>query len=179
MNSPAFEPILGEHGSGSDGLHHLSPDEALRLLWILNLFANGDTKPPLDQASDVVLGRLDRNPCQRDVGSAAVVARRERKPKLTRRHLGVVEEHLVEIPHAEKQYRVAMPRLDLAILLHEGSIRRGRSAPSTAHRSSTTNGFPPNLRESSRTRRAASDRLAKRPTRTLRYPSSCTTRTRV
>ncbi len=51
---------------------------------------------------------------------APFVSGRQSKTKNTRGDLGIVEEHLVEITHAEEQYRVALLRLDRRVLLHHG-----------------------------------------------------------
>jgi hypothetical protein len=60
-----------------------------------------------------------------------------------RAELGVLEEHLVEIAHPEKENRVPVTGLDLPVLLHQrGAARVGRA---TGHGSFTTKGDPPNL----------------------------------
>jgi hypothetical protein len=55
--------------------------------------------------------------------------------------MGVFEKHLVEVAHAEKQYRVPVAGLDLAILLHQWSAGGIRHA--FCHCSFTRNGEPP------------------------------------
>src|SRR5207249_6677586 len=71
-----------------------------------------------------------------------------------------------EVAHTEKQDGVRVPRIDLAILLHEGGV----GLHPRRHGSSTTNGWPPTRVLSRRCTCCASSRVVYRPTRTLKSP---------
>ena len=120
----AVEQVVGERDAGRDRLDHLAAHDALRELRILHLLADRDAEALLHEPAHVVARRLHRDAGERHVRGAAVVARRQREAEHARRRLGVVIKHLVELAHAEKQDRVLMPALDLAVLLHERRLRR-------------------------------------------------------
>ena len=95
-----------------------------------------------DQTPQVLGSGLHGNAGERDLGGAAVVAAGEREAQLACGELGVVFEHFVEVAHPEEKDGLRMPRLDVAVLLHQGGVgRRGVDPP--GHGSSTTNGWPP------------------------------------
>ena len=122
-------PSSRSSANATPGRHRLddfAPHYSFRDLRILDLLADGDAKALLHEAAHVVAGGFHRNARQRNVGGAAVVARRQRQPEDARRRFGVVVKHLVELAHAKKQDRVLMPTLDLAILLHERRLRGRR-----------------------------------------------------
>ena len=128
--------FFSSQSSGRDRLHHLAAHEALRELRVLDLLADRHAVPFGDQAAEVVGGGLHGDAGERDVGRAAVVARREGEAELSGGELSIVLEHLVEVAHPEKQDRVGVPRFDLAVLLHE----RGVGLDPRRHNCSTTNG---------------------------------------
>src|SRR5262249_31690146 len=75
---------------------------------------------------------------QRHVGCSTVVARRQRETEHPRCSLGVVVKHLVKLAHAEKQDRVLVTALDLAILLHERRLHGRRRRHLSSGPSSVT-----------------------------------------
>ena len=137
----ARHPVLSEHGARRDGLDHRPAHESLGELRVLHLHAG-----------------------ERDLGGPTVVARGEGQAQLARGELRVVLEHFVEVAHPEEQNGLRIPRLDLAVLLHQRRIgrvglrdagrRRGR------HGSSTMNGCPPTRVLSRCSVRSASSRVA-------------------
>ena len=158
------EPVVRQHRPRRDRLDDLAAHQALGELRVLDLLADRDTVSVGDEAPEILRGCLDGHPGERYFGGAAVVAGREREPQLARGKPGVVLEHLVEVAHPEEQERVRMSRLDLAVLLHQGRVH--------AHGSSTTNGWPPTRARRRCCTCCASSRVAYRPTRTLKKPSS-------
>ena len=169
----AVQPLVGEDRAGAHRLDHLAPHHPLGVLWILHLLANGYPVAAFHEAPQVPVGGLDRHARQRDLGGGAAVAARECQAQFPSGELRVVEEHLVEVAHAEKQNRIGMARLDCAVLLHQRGLGlRRRALPSAHCCSSTTNGLPPSRCLSSATSRWAALRSGKRPTRTLKSPSA-------
>src|SRR5207237_701760 len=82
-----------------------------------------------------------------------------RETELAGGESGVVFEHLVEVAHPEEQNGLRVPRLDLAVLLHEWRV----GFDPRGHGSSTTNGCPPMRVLSRRCTCCASSRVAYRP----------------
>src|SRR5262249_17260295 len=93
---------------------------------ILHLLADRDAKSLLHEAPHVVAGRLYGNAGERHVGGGTVVSGRERQPKDARCSFRILIKHLIKLAHAEKQDRILMAALDLAVLLHERRLRHGR-----------------------------------------------------
>ena len=91
-------------------LHDTAPARLLALLADRHRVAGGE------QAGDVGLARVRREAAQRHLVRLAAVACRERQVADARRHLGVVEEHLVEVAQPEEQDGVLMLRLDAEVL---------------------------------------------------------------
>ena len=116
----AREPALLQQRARRDRLDHLAPDDPLGQLRVLDLLADGHAEPGAHQLPQVLGGRLDRHAGERD----AVAAAGERDAQQLGGALGVVEEHLVEVAHAEEQDRVLVPRLDVAVLQHERRVER-------------------------------------------------------
>ncbi len=152
----ALEPVVRQHCARRDGLHHFAPHEPLREPGVFDLLADGDPMSQGDQPPQILGRGLDRNAGEGHVDGAAVVARRERETQLPRSEPGVIIEHLVEVSHSEEQDRVGIPRLDVAILLHQ---RRVGLEP-RHHGCSTTNGWPPSRVLSRRCAWTASSRVA-------------------
>ncbi len=171
----ALQPLLADDRPRGERFHHLSANDPLRFFWVFNLLADRDPVATVDQAFEVFGRGFHGYSGQRHIGGTAVVARCERQPQFARRQLGVLEEHLVEVAHAEKQNRIRMPRFDFAILLHDGRPGGRCAGGSSAHEPCTTNGVPPNLLRSSAAIRSACAREENRPTRTFSMPSSRTT----
>ncbi len=109
--------------AGRHHADHFALDQTLRLARILDLIADGDAKALLDQAGDVVVDGVKGHAAHRDPAAVAVLrSRGERELQRAGGDQGVLEEHLVEIAHAEKQNRIAILLLGVQILAH----RRGR-----------------------------------------------------
>ncbi len=101
----------------------LAPDESLRLSRILDLLADGDAKPLLDEARDVAVGGVEGHAAHRDRAAGRILrTRRQRELERARRREGVLVEHLVEVAHPEKDDGVAVLTLGVEVLPH----RRGR-----------------------------------------------------
>ena len=106
-----------QHPERPIGIHRLLLDESPRrnhpdhvpvhdsrgLSGVLNLFANGDRVAGPHQADQVALHGLHRDPGHGNI--LFLVSGGEGEAKLIRRHLRVLEEHLVEIPHPKKDER--------------------------------------------------------------------------
>ncbi len=72
----------------------------------------------LDQAMQVIVGALHRDAAHRDVLPQVLAAFGQHDAERLRGDLGVIEEQLVEIPHAIEQEQAGMGGLDLEILFH-------------------------------------------------------------
>ena len=101
----------------------------------------------------------------------AVAAGGERDVEHPRGELGVLEEHLVEVAHPEKQDRVAVARLDLPVL----DQQRGVFGERDAHGTRTTNGWAPTFARISAAGHVGLAPARKGPTRSLISPASLTT----
>ena len=83
--------------------------------------------------------------------------------------MGVLEEHLVEVAHAEEEDRILVARLDLPILLDQWRARRRGTVLGhpCGHGTLTRKGLPPSLALMRLAVSWASARSRKGPTRTL------------
>ena len=126
----ALEQPLVERRPRRHDLDDAAVDDPLGGLRVLELLADRDLVPLLDELPHVAVDRLDRHARQRHLGRAAVVARGQRDPQHARGRHRVVLERLVEVPHAEEQDRVPVLLLDARVLAHE---RRGAGAGSGGH----------------------------------------------
>src|SRR5439155_16995522 len=122
--APPRHPAILQQRTGRHGLHHLAPDQSFSLAGIFHLLTNRDPISLPDQLLEILSRRFYRYTRQRD----AVPPRSEGNAEHPRGELGVIEEHLVEVAHPEKQDRVAMARFDLAILLQQRGILGERDA---------------------------------------------------
>ena len=83
---------------------------------VLHLVADGHLAPGLEQAPDVGIGGVEGNAAHRHDAALG-----QRHVEQLRPRLGVLEEHLVEVPQPEQQQRVlGQLALDAAILRHHG-----------------------------------------------------------
>ncbi len=169
------QPIMGEDRARADDFDHLPTHQTFSMLRVFDLFTDCHTVARLDQAAQVLAGSFDGNTGEGDVGRGAIVPHGERETKLPCGELGVLKEHLVEVPHAEKQHRIAVTCFDGPILLHQRRVGGRASRRLPRHCSSTTNGLPPRRRLRSFAMRCASSRIGNRPTRTRKSPSSART----
>ena len=123
----AFEErVLGD-GAGSHDAGDVAVDEALGFAGVLDLVADGDLVAGLDEALDVGVDGVVRHAGHGD-GLVAFAAGGEGEAEDARGGLGVVVEHLVEVPHAEEQDHARVLGFDLQVLAHHGGVlRHGRS----------------------------------------------------
>src|SRR6185437_4685052 len=137
------EKIVGKSDAWRDGLDDLAAHHALGELRILDLLADRDAEPLLNETTHVVGRRLHGHAGERNLRRAAVVARGERQSEGSRRQLGIIIKHLIELAHAKEQNRVLMAILDLAVLLHERRLRTGRRHAARARRCGHWTHVPP------------------------------------
>ena len=83
------------------------------------MLADGDFVARLQQLGDVRFSGMVGDAAQRD---AVLVARGQLDVEHARADFGVLEEHLVEVAEAEKQYRVGNALLDAQVLRDEGCL---------------------------------------------------------
>ncbi len=126
------QALLGERARG-DEADHVAADDRLRsalarLGGIFELFADGDAVPLRNQPLQVFIGRPHRHAAHRNVLALMLTALGERDPERARGDFRVLEEQLVEIPHAVEQEAVGVRGLDLEILRHHrrGALGRRR-----------------------------------------------------
>ncbi len=113
---------VGQRARGYDA-NHLAAHQALGLLRILDLFADGDTKPLPDEPGDVAVGGVKGHPAHGNRPAAGIFrARGEGQLERTRGRQRVLVEHLVEVAHPEEDDGVAVLTLRVEVLPH----RRGR-----------------------------------------------------
>ncbi len=122
------QALLGQ-GARGDKADHVAADHGLRpalprFRRILDLLANGNAVALGDQALEVVVGGVDRHAAHRDVLAQMLAALGERDAERARGDGRVVEEQLVEIPHAVEQEAIGIGGFDLEILGHHRGGRR-------------------------------------------------------
>ena len=104
------------------GRHHaddFAPDQALRLLRILDLLDDGDAEALAHQPRDVAVGGVKRHAAHRNRAAGRVLrSRRQRQLERARGGERVLVEHLVEVPHAEEHEGVAVLALRVEVLAH-------------------------------------------------------------
>ncbi len=116
-----------EIGRGRDDANEVPADHSFRVLRVFHLVADRDLESAADQAADVGVGRVIGDAAHGDGGAARVLlARGERDLEGARRGERVVEEHLVEVAHAEEEDRVRHLALDVVVLTHGGRTRSRR-----------------------------------------------------
>ena len=120
--APSVEAFLVEHQPGRDHLGHLPAEEPL-LPRFFHLLADGHLAALPDQLRQVRVAGVVRHPAHRDV--RILVARGQGDVEKARCADGVLEEHLVEVAHAEEEDAVAETRLDLHVLPHRGGQLEG------------------------------------------------------
>jgi hypothetical protein len=131
VRGPVQELRVGD-GARRDDAHDLAPHELLALGRRLHLLAHGDLLARSDEARDVTVGGVMRDPRHRD-RPLAFLARRERELQQAGRGVRVLEEQLVEISEAEQQQIVRVALLELPVLQHHRSqLGRGLRHESSA-----------------------------------------------
>jgi len=88
------------------------------------------TEPLPDEPPQVPVHRAHGHAGHRDL--LLLAPRREREPERARGRLRVVEEELVEVPHAEEEERARRLRLRVQVLPHHGGLGHGGSKPTAA-----------------------------------------------
>ena len=127
-------------GARADHLDHLAADQPLGLGGILDLFADGHGQAGREQASQIGVQGVIGHAGQGDRMLAVLVPGRQGDVGDAGQDLGVLEEGLVEVAHAEEQQGAGVLALDLEVLRqHRGQFggrlaRRGhgRSVVSTS-----------------------------------------------
>ena len=138
--SPGVEALLAEHQSRGDHLRHLAAEDPL-LAGLLDLLADGHLAPLPDQLRQVGVPGMVRHPAHRDV--RFLVARGQGDVEKAGGAQGVLEEHLVEIAHAEEEDAVPVAGLDLHVLPHRGGQRKGHRGSGTVPTTGSRGRRPP------------------------------------
>ena len=112
------ERVLGERAGRHDA-DDLALDDALGLLGILDLLADGDLVSGDDELSEIVLERVVGDSGERD-RVAAFAARGQGDAQHLRAKYRVVVERFVEVAHAKEQDRVADLLFLIDVLAHRG-----------------------------------------------------------
>ena len=112
-----------QNGAGRDDAHDFALDNAFRGARVFDLLADGDAEALPNHARQVGVNGMIRHAAERDAGRRrAAVPRSQRDLQGFRGDFSVLEKHFVKIPHAEKEDRVGVFRLNPAVLLQ----KRGR-----------------------------------------------------
>ena len=115
------EKVLLDRRAGRNDLDNVALHDALAGSRLGELLADGDLFAVLEQAGDVGSGRVVGNAAHR-LALPVSEGQVQERAGLD----GVLEEHLVEVSEPEEEDRVPMPRLDLAVLVHqEGPLGHG------------------------------------------------------
>ena len=98
------QAFLGDR-AGRDQPHDVALDERFRSTFfrrgrVFELLADGDAMAERNQPIEVVVGPLDRHPAHADILALVLAALGEDDAERPARDLRVIEEQLVEIPHA-------------------------------------------------------------------------------
>ena len=117
-----LQQLVVERRTRRDSLDDLATHNALGELRVLDLIAQRNAEPLLDQPPDVLVHCLDGDAGEGNRRGGPIVPRRQRQPERPGPDLRVFEEHLEEVTHAEQQDRILVPGFDFPVLLHE----RGR-----------------------------------------------------
>ncbi len=107
-----------DHQPRGDDPHHLPLDDALGLARVLHLLADGHLVAVFHQAVDVGLATVVGDAAQRDFVLRPLVAGGQGDVQHPRGGHGILEEHFVEVPQAEKQDGVGNLGFYFEILPH-------------------------------------------------------------
>ena len=122
--------VLGQR-AGGDEADHLAADRRLSGAGArgFHLLDDGDPEAAPDQPQQVAFRGVGRDAAERDFGAAVLAARGQRQAEHAGGGLGVLEEQLVEIAHAEEQQGVRVRGLGGEPLRHGrgGPVRAGPS----------------------------------------------------
>ena len=117
-----LELLVVDDGAGRDDADHLTLDDALGELGILDLIGDRDLEAARDQLGQVVFGGVMGHAAHGHRVLFALVAAGERQIERARHHHRVVEEHLVEVAEAEEEDAVGVAAFDLEILPHQRRV---------------------------------------------------------
>ncbi len=125
--APRVEQTILGQGAGGDHPYHVTCHQRLAaalagLGRILELLADGDLEAFADQPLQIELGTVHRHPAHGDVHAGVPAPSGQRDVEGGCRLLGILEEQLVEIAHAEEQQGTRMSGLERLVL---GDHRRG------------------------------------------------------
>ena len=121
-------------GAGRHDAHHLALDRALGCADLADLLGDRHRFAKPDQLAQVGLERMHRHPGHDDRFAAALAARGQCDVQQRVGLAGIVEEDLVEVPHAIEHQRVGMVGLDAKVLLHHGRVLAEIVGRGAAHR---------------------------------------------
>jgi len=103
---------------------HLAANKTLGLPGIFHLVADGHLPAGSHQLGDIALGGMVGHPAHGNRVFRLLVARGERDFEDAGGSDRILQEQLVEIPHAIEQQGVRIPCLDFQVLLHHGGPSR-------------------------------------------------------
>jgi len=114
--------LLVQHGSGQDGSRRNDPrhfplHQTLGLGRVFRLLTNGDGETALHQAANIIFSGVVRN-ARHGHFRGAPAPGGESKVQNTRGGLGVLKEHFIKVPEAEKEHLVLVDALHFKILPH-------------------------------------------------------------
>ena len=104
---------------------YIALHDALGLLRVLDLLADGDPSAHLDQPTQIFIQCFHRDPGQGDSGSSTVVPGGQGQPEEARPFLGVTKKELIEIADPKEHQGLPMAGFHLPPLLHEGCVFLG------------------------------------------------------
>ena len=108
--------LIGERRARRDHLHYFAVRQPL-CLRVADLLGNRHLEPLCDETRDIAVRRMIGNAAHGILLEIAAAAR-QRQPELLRRHLRIVEEHLVEIAQTKEKKLARMRLFRGEILLH-------------------------------------------------------------
>ena len=110
-----FQGGTRRHNAG-----HCPFDKALGRTGVLYLITYGDFVSFFHQLTDISFRRMPGDAAHGDAVLSTAVAAGQGELQLAGRHLGILEKHLVKIPHAIEQQSVRIFSLNLEILFIHG-----------------------------------------------------------
>jgi hypothetical protein len=121
LDPPRITRQAGRHHLDDLALHQALARDLTR---VLDLLADRHAITELRQALQVLVRGVHRDAAHRNWIRLRLVAGGERDVEQRRSDLGVLQEHLVEVPHPVEQDLVRVLRLDGEELTHHGRVER-------------------------------------------------------
>ena len=115
-----IQKVLIHHGCRRNDAYHFPSGKGFGVLREFHLLAYGNLLSAVQQALDVVLGRMVRDTAHRRITSV-----RQSQIQQGRYLFGILVEHLVEVPEAEEEHHIGVLALHLLVLLHQRGISHG------------------------------------------------------